>query len=293
MSQKVAIVAPGEMGSFIGSTLVSRGAVAETWTRGRSEASLARARNAGMALTDDLGALVSHADFILSVVPPDAALKLAEQMRTALAQSAHKPVYVDCNAVAPQTVKRASELIEGTGCAFVDAGLFGGPTSGKPGVVLYASGAHAADLLPLGEFGLSVRIIDGPVGAASAMKLSFAAINKGFTAVAVLALLAALQNSSGEALLEQLAETQPGILQYISRFVPAMFPKSYRWAPEMEEIAVFLQDDPQAHDIYEAFAEVYRRVARDVAPREHGMVPALRDFCTEASNYRVTRSAQA
>ena len=111
---------------------------------------------------------------MLSVVPPSAAIALAERLAPALAGAQRKPVYVDCNAVAPKTVLRAAEILAPSGCPFVDAAIFGGPTSGKPGTVLYVSGPHASRVLPLGEVGPKVRVLDGPVGAASALKLSFA-----------------------------------------------------------------------------------------------------------------------
>jgi 3-hydroxyisobutyrate dehydrogenase-like beta-hydroxyacid dehydrogenase len=281
MSRTVAIIATGEMGGALGATLAQHGARVTTSGAGRSEASLARARAAGFTMLDD-DALAAEADYVLSVVPPNAALALAQRLRPALARAARKPVYVDCNAVAPATVRDVAGALDGTGCDVVDAGLFGGPTSGKPGVVMYVSGPHAARVAELAELGIVVRVIPGEIGAASAMKLSFAALNKGFTGLGALALLHGIDASPGPALLEQLAETQPGILAYVARFVPAMFPKAYRWAPEMEEIAAFLQHDEAARDLFAALSRFYARFARDVADQaEH--VAALRAFCEDAA----------
>ena len=278
-----AIVASGEMGAFIGATLSAHGARVLTAREGRSETSLQRARIAGFELVEREALLVEAADVILSVVPPNAALGLATRFEPILSASGNKPVYIDCNAVAPETVKRIESQLAGTGCSFVDGALFGGPTSGKPGVTLYVSGASAPETQALGNFGLVIRTIKGGVGAASAMKLSFAAINKGFTALGALALLAAVRSSSQDALIEQLEETQPGLLAYVSRFVPAMFPKAYRWAPEMEEIASFLNDDAEAREVFQALARTYRRLAKDAAPVERGEVAALRAVCKAAS----------
>lgn len=268
----VAIVAPGEMGSAIGRSLAAQGARISTSLSGRSEASAQRAKEAGFTILPEDGELVAQADFVLSVVPPGAAIALAERLAPALKKAARKAVYVDCNAVAPRTVRRVAQIIGPTGCKFVDVALFGGPTSGKPGVVMYASGTFASELSRLA--GVTVKVMSGPAGAASAFKLSFAGLNKGFTAVGAVMALAALRSGAQAQLLEQLADAQPAILEYIRRFVPAMFPKAYRWEPEMREIAAFLEDDEAAREMFAAMAKLYRRFA---AGGEE--IAALERFC--------------
>lgn len=266
----VAIVAPGEMGCAVGRALAAAGIGISTSLEGRGAASAARAREAGFSLLSRDEELVEKADFILSVVPPGAALALAERLAPVLGRS--KAIYVDCNAVAPQTVRRVAAIVESTGRPFVDVALFGGPTSGKPGVVMYASGEKASELVRLE--GVKVHVMEGPAGAASAFKLSFAGLNKGFTAIGAVMALAALRNGAQKELLAQLADSQPAILEYIRRFVPAMFPKAYRWEPEMHEIAAFLGEDEAARDMFLAMAKLYRRLA---AGGED--VEALERFC--------------
>ena len=272
----VAIVAPGEMGSAIGRTLAAHGARISTSLAGRGRASAQRAQEAGFKVRTNDDDLVGEADYLLSVVPPGAALALAKRLAPALAKAARKPVYVECNAVAPQTVRRIGELVAPTGCRFVDVALFGGPTSGKPGIVMYASGADAAHLERLK--GPVVRLMKGPVGAASAFKLSFAGLNKGFTAIGAVMALAAMRNGAQAELLQQLADSQPAILEYLRRFVPAMFPKAYRWEPEMAEIAAFLAEDEAARDMFQAMAKLYRRLAAEVAAGGEE-IAALERFC--------------
>jgi putative dehydrogenase len=281
MTMRVAIVAPGEMGSFIGRTLRAHGVEVVTSLAGRGAASAARAAQEGFMVAPDDDSLVAQSQLLLSVVPPDAAAGLAQRFAPALVRAAHKPVYVDCNAVSPESARGIADIVGPTGAAFVDACLFGGPTSGKPGVVLYTCGAAAAQVQPLDQFGLRVRALDGDIGAASALKLAFAGLNKGFTALGACMVLAAQRAGAAEGLLEQLADSQPAILGYVSRFVPAMFPKAGRWAPEMDEVAAFLHDDPVAGDIFKAIAPLYRQIAAQVA----GQAPeldALRAFCSQA-----------
>ena len=283
MTPTIAIVAAGEMGSAMARELRQHGARVVTCLAGRSAATRARAEAAGFELVADDAALAEAADIVLSVVPPSAAVGLAQRLAPALAAAKTKPVYVDCNAVAPKTVLRVAEIVGGP---FVDAAIFGGPTSGKPGTVLYVSGPHAAVVLPLGTLGFSVRPVDGPIGAASALKLSFAGINKGFTALGAAMALTAVRTGSADAMLEQLAETQPAILGYLARFVPAMLPKAYRWEPEMYEIADFLDDQPPLRDIYSAMGAIYHGVAAGGDDIE-----ALKRFCRKAAERLQARKA--
>lgn len=279
MSLTVAIIAPGEMGTAIARGLIAHGVRVLTSLAGRSGASRERAQADGLVIVDD-DSLVAQADFFLSIVPPGAAIGLAERLVPALSRADRKPVYIDCNAIAPDTALRIGAILEPANCRYVDAALFGGPTSGKPGVVMYASGPHASELSLLDGLGVAVRVMQGAVGAASALKLSFAGINKGYTALGALMVSAAARAGCTEELTELLASSQPALLAYIKRFVPAMFPKAWRWEPEMREIAAFLSDDEAGSEIFEAMAEVYARLAADVAAGGGGESEQLALFCT-------------
>ena len=278
MTLRVAIVAPGEMGSAIARELRQGGASVSTSVAGRSAASRARAEREGFVLAPDDDALLAGCDLLLSVVPPDAAIALAERFAPALARAAHKPVYVDCNAIAPATALRIGEILAPTGCDYVDACLFGGPTSGKPGVVFYAAGAAAPTAARIAQHGPKVRVLQSGIGAASALKLAFAGLNKGFTALGAAMVLAAQRAGAAEGLAEQLADSQPAILGYVGRFVPAMFPKAGRWAPEMREVAEFLHDDPAASAIFAAMAPLYEQLSAQIAADDPA-IAALGAFC--------------
>lgn len=289
MSISVGIVAPGEMGCFIARTLVAHGVVALTSVEGRSAASKARAQDGGFDIVPSDADLVARSQLLLSVVPPDAAVSLAERFAPVIARSANKPVYVDCNAIAPATVQRITDILAKTGSAYVDGCLFGGPTSGKPGVVLYVSGSAAAQVQPLAQHGLAVRRLTGDIGAASALKLAFAGLNKGFTALGACMVMAAQRAGAAEGLAEQLLDSQPAIMAYLGRFVPAMFPKAGRWAPEMKEVAAFLGDDPHAAAIFDAMAPLYEQIAAAVSA-ESAEIAALRAFCVGAAASREPRT---
>src|SRR4051794_5602224 len=127
MSLKIVVCAAGAMGAGIGARLVSRGAEVRTSLKGRGPGSAERARQAGMVAVEDDRALLDGADFVLSVVPPGVALAFAERMKPALAALARKPVFADCNAIAPETMKDLAARLAPTGAAIVDGGIVGPP----------------------------------------------------------------------------------------------------------------------------------------------------------------------
>ena len=275
MSLVVAVVAPGNMGAAVGKVLAEHGVEVLTTLEGRSDASAARAASAGMHGVSRADLL--RARFLLSIVPPASALPLAELMAPVLSAAAQKPLFVDCNAVSPVTARRIAAVIESTGTSFVDAGIIGPPPrKGAAQPALYASGPHAGQLAVLTQHGLDIRILDGPVGAASALKMSFAGINKGIIAVATAMTLAASRAGAAQALRDALAEREPALLASLGRKIPDMLPKAYRWVAEMQEISQFLT--PEAGGgIYLGASDLYERVARAMAS-DDSELEALRQF---------------
>jgi putative dehydrogenase len=190
----------------------------------------------------------------------------------------HKPVFADCNAVNPETVQQIGAVIAAVGTPFVDGCIIGlPPIGGSPCPRIYVSGAAAGRLRELADYGLDVRVLDGPIGAASALKMCYAGINKGITTVVTAMLLAATRAGAAEALREEFAASDPQFLKSIYSRVTLMFPKAYRWVAEMQEIADFAGDDAATRKMYEGAAELYQRLANDLAgdKRETG---ALSEF---------------
>lgn len=275
----IAVVSAGEMGSGIGRVLVEHGLKVSTSLDGRSAATIERVRSAGMTgVTDDD---IAQCDLILSIVPPSDALATAQRFARAVAAAESCPVYADCNAVSPASVQVIAHAFDGTGALFVDGGIIGAPPSQVANPRIYVSGEHADVVAQLSAFGLDVNTLDGPVGAASAMKLSYAGITKGITALGAAMVLAAQRAGTTQWLLEELAFSQPGLLQRFALTFDDAYPKAYRFVGEMEELADYTGEDPGARQIFEGAATLYGRLADDQAGDQRE-VDVLKKFAEAA-----------
>jgi putative dehydrogenase len=276
MTPVVAVIAPGMMGAAVGKRLVDNGIKVLTSLKGRSAETATRAKAAGMTAAGDEE--IAASDFILSILPPGDAVALAERFQPALKASNAKPVYVDCNAVNPKTVDRVAAVIAPTDCPFVDSGIIGSPPKpGDAGPRFYASGPAAPRFATLRQYGLDVRVLDGAMSAASALKMSYAGITKGTQAIGAAMMLAATRAGSADALFAELSSSQKEMFAWFKRGLALMPPKAYRWIAEMHEIAGFVGDDPAAKDLYEGAAHFYERIAEDFDGGKKD-VAALTDF---------------
>jgi putative dehydrogenase len=257
----IAVIAAGNMGAAVGARLVERGATVLTSLAGRSAATAERAASAGMQAVDD--SEIGAADIVLSIVPPAEALPLAERLAPVLGKARRKPLYVDCNAVNPETVLRIADALVGAGAPFADGGIIGGPPrAGYDGPGIYVSGPDAKRLADLNQFGLKLLVMDAPVGAASALKMCYGGLTKGLIALGASLALAADRAGIAEALQTELAQSQPALVAWFQRMVPGMPAKAYRWVAEMDEISGFLGGRGEG-DMFAGAAGLYQRLAED------------------------------
>jgi len=276
MTTVIAILAPGAMGSAVGRRLVEHGALVLTSLSGRSAATRGRAQAAGMLEADD--DRIAGADLILSILPPAEAAGLAQRLAPALRRGGKRVIYVDCNAVNEATVQRIAGILAATPARFVDGAIIGAPpTPGAPGPTFYFAGEAAVDLGRLQALGLQTRTLDGGVGAASALKMAYAGITKGLTALGAAMVLAASRAGASEALHRELAASQPQLLKRFQSALPDMAPKADRWVAEMREIAGFAGEDRAVARIYQGIADLYARLGADQRGErlEFGLIEAF------------------
>jgi L-threonate 2-dehydrogenase len=263
MKPVVAIVAAGAMGAGIARRLVENDVKVLTLLTGRSAATQERATAAGMVPTS--AESLVDVDLLLSILPPASALSFAEQTAFALKSARRKPVFVDCNAVSPATVRHIHAVISATGAEFVDASIIGfPPEQGGKGPHIYASGEPAAKVAVLSDYGLDVRVLNGPVGAASALKMSYAGISKGSIAIVAAMVLAAERAGCADALRQELRESDAALMKAMGTRVPRMYSKAWRWVAEMQEIADFAREDRAAYEMWTGISSLYERIARDL-----------------------------
>jgi len=263
---QIAVIGAGAMGSAIGRRLVENGARVLTYLEGRSASTIERAKTAGMEPAG-LGA-VAASPLILSIVPPAEAVAVAKQMAAELRRTGAKTTFMDCNAISPKTMTEVAAIFGGDCGVVLDGSIIGGPPKpGLKGPKLYVSGDTASESGVLADHGLQIRRIDGAIGAASALKMCYAGINKGVMGLGTAMLLAAIRSGADAALKRELQESLPDLDSKFVHGIPDMYPKAYRWVAEMEEISEFLGEDDPAALIFKGMAGFYRKIARD---REEG-----------------------
>jgi 3-hydroxyisobutyrate dehydrogenase-like beta-hydroxyacid dehydrogenase len=281
MISTIALIAPGSMGAAIGGRLADHGINVVTSLTGRSADSIRRARAAGMQHAEDDE--IAAADFILSIVPPGTARQLADRLAPALERATVKPIYVDCNAVSPETVMGIAAVIAETGCKFADAGIIGAPPRADHTPTIYVSGEAATAFAELAQHGLLITRLDGGAGVASALKMVYAGISKGVLALGTSMFLAAARAGVADPLRGELAASQPALLQLFDRLIPTTYSKAYRWVAEMEEIAAF--GEPASAgiaEIYRGIAKLYQALAADFAT-EQELISTLRQVVGPAA----------
>jgi L-threonate 2-dehydrogenase len=255
------------MGHAIGSVLHQHGMSVITNLQGRSSRSEALAKAAGMVDVSNDETLVREAYILLSILPPARAYEFAERIAAVVRRTGASLLFVDCNAIAPRTAQAIDQLLTGAGASFVDVGIIGNPPqAGKQGPRLYASGTRATDVALLRAYGLDVRVLGPHSGQASGLKMCYASLTKGLTALATEALVAARAQGLQEPLIVEF-QALP-FFNTIERMVTGMPPKAYRWVGEMEEIAHTFSDIGLPPQMPEGTASLYRFIEGTELGRE-------------------------
>ncbi|HEX3711747.1 MAG TPA: DUF1932 domain-containing protein [Trebonia sp.] len=258
----VGLLHPGEMGAAVGGSLVSVGHEVLWDPAGRSRASTGRALAAeltGVAFER----LVARSSVIFSVCPPHAALDVARQV----AEAGYAGCYVDANAISPGTAEQVDAIVTAAGASYVDGGIIGPPPEVAGYTRLYLSGPRAAEVLPLlRRSRLDARIADGPLYAASSVKMAYAAWTKGSSALLLAARALARASGVERTLLAEWAMSQKSLGQQSEASAASAAAKGWRWVAEMEEIAAAMAAAGLPPGFHEAAADIYQRAARAGTP---------------------------
>jgi 3-hydroxyisobutyrate dehydrogenase-like beta-hydroxyacid dehydrogenase len=259
----VAILVPGEMGAAVGKAFHAGGVEVLGCLEGRSAATRERAAAAGFRDAGSLEALLAEAEIVLSILPPESAPEMASHVAAAMKESGRTPPYADCNAVAPETARAMQRVIEGAGAVYIDGGIVGNPPGGGPlATRFYVSGREAGLMDGLDGLGIDVRQCGPEIGRGVAIKMCYAGITKGTSALHAAALLAAESLGVADELHAELAASVPALYKRMESMVPKLPAVSARYAGEMKEIARTLESAGLTPDFHLGALALYRLLER-------------------------------
>jgi len=279
--ENVGLMSPGDMGQAVAIQIKAKGLNVYTALGRRSERTRVLAREAGITDVGTVARLVAECDVVLSIMNPSAAVDFAREASDALRASGRQTLIVDCNAIAPDTVREIAGLVEQAGGRFLDAGIIGPPPRGKAKTDLYVSGPGAADLEQLAGPQLVVHVIGEGIADASALKMCYGALNKGTQALWLEVLIAAERLGVAGILEQQLQQSQADRYSWALSQFPILPPKAYRWVPEMLEISKTLGAAGITPKVFEGAADIYRFVAGTSLGKE---TPENRDKAREGKD---------
>ena len=279
MLSTVGILSPGDMGHTVGDVLRQNGLRVITCLEGRSQRTRELAEKAGIVDVPTYPQFVTEADLILSIMVPAQAMSAASIVAETLQQVDTTLAYADCNAIAPQTVRKLGDIITSAGGTFVDASIIGPPPRTPGATRFYASGPNLDLFSELDNYGLDVRTLGAEIGLASAIKMCYASLTKGLTALCTELLTAASLLGVSEALTAEFQLSQSALFERMEKGLPGMPPKARRWIGEMEEISATFAHVGLTPNILTGAADMYRFVGdthlADLPPEARDEFPTL------------------
>ena len=270
----VAILSPGDMGHAVGQRLRENELDVITCLAGRSDRTRALASKAGIRDIPTMEDLVRQADLVMSMTVSAAVPGVCRQVADALTATGADILFAECNAISPQLARELEPVITVAGGRYVDVSIIGGPP--RPGYSphFYASGEQASEFEGLNDSGLTVLKLDGEVGQASGIKMCYAAMTKGTSALYSQLLMAAELMGLTEPLLAEFQSGQQEVLQRMERGIPSVPPRARRWVSEMEEIRDTFAHLGMTPHLFEGVAEMYRLIGSSPLGEEY---PETRD----------------
>ena len=264
----VAILSPGDMGHAVGRALGEHGLDVITCLRGRSQRTRSLAREGNIRDLPSLEDLVSQADLVLSILVPAEAVSVARQVADALRATGAETPFADCNAISPKTTQSMDAIITSAGGLYIDGGIIGGPPGRGAPPRFYVSGQYAGMMSELDGKGIDVRPLGDAIGRASGIKMCYAAMTKGTSALYVAQLTAAEAMGLSEELADELRSSQPEVYRRMESSIPGLPANAFRWIGEMEEIASAFEQVGVTSHFHKGAAEVFRLLSETPFARE-------------------------
>ena len=268
LNNSIGITSPGDMGQGVAMCIKALGFNVCMASDGRSARTRALGEKAGLADCGSLEKLVQTCDMVMSILDPGAAVTNARAVAAACKAAGRKIVFVDCNAVAPQTMTEITGIMTAVGCTTIDAGIIGPPPRGTAKQRFYVSGPNAALMNRIHCPQIDVRIAGEKIGDASAVKMCYAALTKGSIALGAELLIAARKLGVDKTLEAELKGSQAALHESVLSRSAGMPFKAYRWVPEMHEIAKTFAGTGMTPRILQGAADLYAQIAATPQGRE-------------------------
>ena len=256
--ETIAILSPGDMGHGVGKALAEHGYDVITCLAGRSQRTKGLAAAGGVHDVPSLEEMTSQADLIMSILVPDQAVDVADQVADAMRAAGVSRPFADCNAVSPRSASVMESIIGVAGGDYIDGGIIGGSPARGAVPRIYTSGPRAGLMDELDGKGIIVKNLGPKVGRASGIKMCYASMTKGTNALRVAMLTAADSLGLFDELIEELAFSQGAALSAMESGIPGLPANSGRWIGEMEEIAETFDTAGVTPRFHQGAAEIYR-----------------------------------
>ena len=109
--------------------------------------------------------------------------------------------------------------------------------------------------------GMQVINMGGEIGEASAIKMAYASITKGYSSLLIAAVTLAIKTNNFDLLISELKYSQPRVYEDLKKLrgIPS---KAHRWIGEMEEISNTYQDYDITGSFHKGSKEIYERVSK-------------------------------
>jgi len=258
--ETVAILSPGDMGHAVGQLLREHELKVVTCLTGRSQRTKDLAELAGIADVPDLNDMVAQSQIILSISVSEMVPSICQQVADAIKATNANVLFAECNAISPQLSRQMEPIITEAGGRYIDASIVGGPPLNGSSPRFYASGDNTAEFEGLANFGLDVRTAGTEVGQASGIKMCYAAMTKGSSALYSELLMAAEMMGLSDFVIAEFQSSQPAVLQRMERGLPGVPAKARRWVSEMEEIKDTFEHLGLTPHLFQGVADMYRMI---------------------------------
>ena len=258
--ETVAILSPGDMGHAVGQLLREHELKVVTCLTGRSQRTKDLAELAGIADVPDLNDMVAQSQIILSISVSEMVPSICQQVADAIKATNANVLFAECNAISPQLSRQMEPIITEAGGRYIDASIVGGPPLNGSSPRFYASGDNTAEFEGLSNFGLDVRTVGTEVGQASGIKMCYAAMTKGSSALYSELLMAAEMMGLSDFVIAEFQSSQPAVLQRMERGLPGVPAKARRWVSEMEEIKDTFEHLGLTPHLFQGVADMYRMI---------------------------------